>query len=281
MTTAYLNGEFTTLEQAKISPLDRGFLFGDGVYEVIPFYHKQGVGLNEHLQRLSNSLKGIGLKAPLSDAEWNAIFEKLLEGDEPYTAIYLQVTRGADTQRQFSFPDDTVSPTVFAFPKAFTPGKNNNGIRTITQPDLRWQQCHIKSINLLPSCMATNNAVSQQVDDAIMIAGDAISEGASSNVFMVKDNHVYTTPASENILNGITRQLMIKLLTKQNIPVTEAKFTLDELYNADEVWLTSSTREIAPVIEVDEKMIGHGKPGAIWQQAYAAYQSLWNNDNDK
>jgi D-alanine transaminase len=270
MSFAYLNGEYCSLETARISPLDRGFLFGDGVYEVIGFYQGKGVGVAGHLQRLRNSLAAIEIPAPLSDDEWLQIFEKLLPDTEHDYKIYLQITRGAAAQRDFVYPQNT-KPTVFAYSSKFTRGRLNKGCKAITLEDIRWRDCYIKSINLLPSVMSTEIAKRHDCEEAILFRNDEVTEGASSNVFVVKDGTVLTTPATPRILNGITRQIVLDILVENNIPHAEVNIPLATLQSADEIWITSSTREIAPVLELDGNAVGNGELGKLWQLVSDAY----------
>ena len=212
MSLAYLNGEFLPLEKAHVSVLDRGFLFADAVYEVIPFYQGKGLGVDAHLQRLANSLAAIEIKNPLSNDEWKAIFARLLEAQSGNAKLYCQVTRGVSALRDFAYPAATIAPTVFAFATGFTPGRLNAGCKAITLEDIRWRDCYIKSTNLLPSCMSSELAKRHDCEEAILHKHDQLTEGASCNVFVVKEGIVLTTPVSPHILNGITRQLVLAIL---------------------------------------------------------------------
>lgn len=274
MTMAYLNGEFLPLEKAQVSVLDRGFLFADAVYEVIPFYNKKGLGVEAHLDRLAHSLATVEIASPLNKNEWHAVFSQLLEHGPDNAKLYLQVTRGCASNRDFVFPGSDVKPTTFAFATSFTPGRLSQGCKAITLEDIRWRDCFIKSTNLLPSCMASEIAKRHDCEEAILHKHGEVTEGASSNVFVIKDGTVLTTPATPHILNGITRQLVLKILAAKNIPHGEVNIPLETLQTADEIWVTSSTREIAPVIELNETSVGDGTPGAIWQQIAEAYREL-------
>lgn len=276
MTICYLNSEYLPLEKAQISVLDRGFLFGDGVYEVIPFYEGRGFGLDEHLDRLNASLAKIHIANPLTHEEWKTIFARLLQNQsDPNNSIYLQITRGAAVQRAHAFSKD-LKPTVFAYASSFTPGKNANGIAAITTPDIRWQYCGIKSINLLPNCLATQAALDAEAQETIFIEDDKVTEGAISNIFVVKNKIVYTAPATGRILNGVTRQFVIRLLNELAIPIIEEAVSTHFLENADEIWSTSSTREVVPVIRLNQKTIGAGQPGPIAHQIMNAYREKIN-----
>ncbi len=279
MSLAYLNGHYQPLAETKISALDRGFLFGDGIYEVIPVYSQDNYLLRgrEHLTRLDNSLRAIGMTPPLNHQQWYEIFETLLaEKHEDTCSIYLQITRGAETIRGHLFPNPPVKPTVFAFVNHLqikSQAELAHGLKVITHQDIRWNNCFIKAITLLPNLLLMQQAKSQGFDEVILSRGDTITEACSSNVFIIKDGIVTTPPKSDNILGGITRELVLEILAKEKIPHREAEITQQQLFNADEVWLTSSTKEIAPVIEIDKKIIGNGKPGPLWQQAYQHYQA--------
>lgn len=271
---AYLNGEYLPLDQCRVSPLDRGFLFGDGIYEVIPFYHGKAIGLDEHLIRLQGSLDAIEIKSPLSNAEWKAIFTQLLsEQTAPAIAIYLQITRGAGDKRTHFFPDPAVvKPTVFAYATVFNAEEYNNGLAAITLEDIRWRDCYIKSLNLLPNCLAREVATRHGAQEALLYRDNIVTEGSSSNVFIVKNQCVITPPTSVNMLSGVTRSLVLRILTEQKIPYVETALSLETLKDADEIWISSSIREVAPVVKLDDKIIGDGTPGAITQQIMQQYK---------
>lgn len=273
MSLVYLNGEFLPLSEAHVSPLDRGFLFGDGIYEVIPFYNGRGMGLDEHLVRLQHSLDAVEIKNPLNHAEWKAIFTRLLsEQNAPAVAIYLQITRGVADKRTHFFPDPAVPPTVFAYATVFNADEYNNGLAAITLEDIRWRDCYIKSLNLLPNCMAREVAQRHGAQEALLYRDNLVTEGSSSNVFIVKNNCVVTPPISVNMLSGITRTLILRILTEQKIPYVETALSLDTLRDADEIWISSSIREVAPVVTLDDEMVGDGKPGLITQQVMQQYK---------
>jgi D-alanine transaminase len=268
--TVYLNGEFLPLDQAKVSVLDRGFLFGDGVYEVIPVYGGKPFRLPEHLQRLRDSLDGIRLAPPLADAEWAAVFERLIQGPGDQS-IYLQVTRGAAAKRDHAFPKGT-APTVFAMCAPLTPVPAT-GAKAITVPDIRWQWCHIKAITLLANVLQRQQAVDEGCAEAILVREGYALEGAASNLFAVVDGGLLTAPKGHDILPGITRDLVVELARANGVPVEERKITLDELGRAEEVWVTSSTREILPIVELDGRKVGSGVPGPLWAKMDALYQA--------
>jgi D-alanine transaminase len=274
MGTVYLNGSFLPLEQATISPLDRGFVFGDGVYEVIPVYGGRLFRLEEHLLRLDGSLAGIRLASPHTQAEWTRILTGLVEhnhgGDQ---SVYLQITRGA-AKRDHAFPRDC-APTVFAMssPLAPIPAEiRQSGVAAITLPDIRWQYCHLKTIALLPNILLRQQALDQGAAEAILIRDGEATEGAASNLFIVRDGTLLTPPKGPHLLPGITRDLIMELAAQHQIPQREAAISADDLAQADEVWLSSSTREILPVTRLDGHPVGSGQPGSLWKRMIAWYQ---------
>lgn len=275
--TVYLNGEFLPLDQAKVSVLDRGFIFGDGVYEVIPVYGGQLFRLNQHLQRLDHSLAGIQLDNPLAYDQWNSILEELVErnatevyGDQ---SVYLQVTRGV-AKRDHAFPKG-VAPTVFAMSNPLAPlpvSLAAEGIAAITLDDIRWRYCNIKAITLLPNILLRQQALDANAAEAILISNGEVTEGAASNLFIVKDNILITPPKGPRLLPGITRDLILELAETHGIACREGAIRENELREADEMWLTSSTKEILPVTRLDGKAVSGGKPGPMWARVIALYQ---------
>jgi D-alanine transaminase len=270
MSTAYLNGVFLPLEEAKISPLDRGFLFGDGVYEVIPVYNGKCFGLENHYRRLEQSLKGIEIDNPLDYDQWRSIFTQLIAANGDRQAIYLQITRGVQERRGHAFTDGKIHPTIFAMSMEFKQ-PNHTGLKAILAEDNRWFDCYIKSINLLPNVLQLRRAHAQDVDEVILLRDGLVTEAASSNVFIVKDNCVQTPPDNANILPGITKQFILNLAYKNDILAREAPISEIALMEADEVWLTSSTKEITPVIKINDQAVGLGKPGPVWQTMQDLY----------
>ncbi len=275
MTYAYLNGSFLPLEEARVSVMDRGFLFGDGVYEVIPVYGKRLFRLAHHLKRLQNSLDAVRIYNPLADDKWENILTELIKRNSGSDqAIYLQVTRGVAARRDHAFPEDT-SPTVFAMSTpvpASVDIASVAGIRAITLEDNRWKHCNIKAITLLPNVLLRQEAVDAGTAEAILIKDGFAIEGAASNIFIVSNGILITPPNSPALLPGITRDLILELAVNNAIPHREACIPLDELLSADEIWLTSSTREISPVIMLDDTTVGEGTPGPVWKRMISLYQ---------
>jgi D-alanine transaminase len=271
----YINGEYLPQSQASVSVLDRGFLFGDGVYEVIPVFAGKPLRLNEHLERLQRSMNRVSLKNPLTQQNWEGIFQTLLErnpgGDR---SIYLQVTRGAAPVRDLSFIAD-IEPTVFVMVNDIKPvdyARLENGIEAITVDDFRWKACDIKSVSLIANVMIRLHANEQNVMDAIMVRDGLVTEGTASNIFMVNNGIITTPPKSDCLLPGITRDLVIELAQASGFKVEEREIKQEELESADEIWLTSSTREIAPVVKLDSRVVGDGVAGECWKKVIALYQ---------
>lgn len=267
----YLNGEYLPIQTAKISVLDRGFLFGDGVYEVIPVYKGRIFRVQEHLKRLAASLANIRLANPFSDEQWLAIFQPFLD-DSKDQSLYLQITRGVAAKRDHAFPEH-VQPTVFVMCSDIKPFAGKfMGIKAISLTDTRWHLCHIKAITLLANILLRQEALDADCAEAILVKDGLVTEGAASNVFAVIDGQLVTPLNNGAILAGITRDVILELASAQGIPTSERDLTLAELRHASEVWVTSSTREIIPVIELDGKQIGTGMPGLLFQQLDALLQ---------
>ncbi|HEC85712.1 MAG: D-amino acid aminotransferase [Candidatus Parabeggiatoa sp. nov. 2] len=267
----YLNGEFLPLDEARVPVLDRGFIFADGVYEVIPVYGGRLFRLPEHLQRLENSLKSIKLQNPLTRQQWIEALEIVVarnSGDDQ--SVYLQVTRGP-AKRNHNFPEPVV-PTVFIMSEPLEAQPPSGGVKAVTCADTRWQRCDIKSIALLANVLLRQQAVEVGAAEAILIREGYVMEGAASNVFVVVDGVAITPPKSQYILPGITRDLVVEAMLAAELACREADISEAQLRSADEIWVTSSTREIVPVIMLDDKPVGNGQPGAVWSQVWKIYQ---------
>lgn len=274
--TVYLNGNFMPMDQAQISPMDRGFLFADGVYEVIPVYQGQLFEWDAHYQRLENSLAGVFIANPMDKQAWLSLLQKLIAlhpWDDQF--MYLQISRGQQIPRDH-LPQADLIPTVFAYTNPLKPLADTiiaNGIKVITLEDIRWQRCDIKSIALLPNVMAKYQAHAAGVDDVILINQQGyVTEGSASNMMMVKAGEIMTPPLSPNILPGITRQVIEKIANRHHIPFIEREIHQSELENADELWLASSTKEALPICQLNGQPIADGQPGAVWQQLRQHYQ---------
>ena len=276
MSIIYLNGKFVPDDAACISVLDRGFIFGDGVYEVIPAYHSCLFRLSEHLQRLQNSLDAIRITNPHSAQEWQTILNTLIDknhgGD---LSVYLQVTRGV-AKRDHALPKD-ITPTVFAMANPLAPPDKTtlqNGVRAITGDDYRWVNCHIKAISLLPNVLLRQQAIDAGASETILLRNGEATEGAASNLFIVENNTLVTPPKGPFLLPGITRDLILELASQSHISWEESTISEQRLRNADEIWLTSSTKEILPVTYLDNQKVGSGTPGPMWNRMVDLFQTF-------
>jgi len=274
MNEVYLNGEFLAADQAKVSVFDRGFLLGDGVYEVIPVYAGHCFQLDGHLQRLQASLDGVRMANPHSIPEWKQLIEHLIDlhggGNQ---SLYLQVTRGV-APRDHVFPEG-VTPTAFAMSnplQAVSEKYKQHGVAAITLPDIRWQNCNIKAITLLPNSLLKQQAQDAGAIEALLIRDGYLTEGAASNAYAILDGTIYTAEKDEKVLPGITREVVIALAKKAGIPLLEQAVTDAQLKQADEIWISSSTKEVLAITQLDGKKVGTGIPGPVWQQIDALYQ---------
>jgi D-alanine transaminase len=286
--TIYLNGHYMPIEDAKISVLDRGFIFGDGVYEVIPVYSRKAFRVAEHLLRLQHSLDGIKLANPHSDSEWTGIIDELIARNAAQDQyLYLHITRGV-AKRDHAFPSPPVEPTVFMMSNPLlTPPADllHSGIACVTAPDNRWLRCDIKSIALLPNVLLRQMAVDAGCAETILIrpefvnaefvsGGGFMTEGAASNIFVVKNGKLLAPPKDNLMLPGITYDVVLELADANGIPYEVRKIAVAEVFAADELLLTSSTKEVLAITQLDGKPVGTGKPGAMFAQMYALYQDF-------
>ena len=280
MSIAYLNGSYMPIEEAKISPLDRGFLFGDGIYEVVPSYNGKMVGFGPHIARMQDGLGAVEIKLGWDENQWRELCETICQKNgNGNLGIYLHVTRGADNKRHHAYPEG-IQPTVFAFTFEIPepPAADRNAIKPYTcstAPDLRWDRCNIKSISLLGNVMHFQQG-HEKGDGEILLynTNNELTECGACNAYVVK-NGVVATPALDNqILPGITRQIALKVLRDDGtIPVEERAITMDEVWNADEVWISSSSKELVPVVKLDGKSVGDGKAGPVWEAAAMLYKA--------
>ncbi len=276
----YFNGQFLPLTEAKISPLDRGFLYGDGVYEMIPVYSRRAFRLDEHLKRLEATLAGIKLGNPLDLAGWKAVVEKLIAA-APWEdqSIYLQVTRGADNKRDHAFPPATVAPTTFAFSSPMQAPSAEllaQGVAAITVPDQRWARCDLKVTSLLANILARQQAVDAGCAEALLIRDDYLKEGAASNIFVVKNGVLLAPPKTHLMLPGITYDVVLELAECHGQPLEIREINEIELRDADEVWMTSSTKEILAITTLDGQPVANGKPGPVGEKMWQWYQDFKN-----
>ncbi|UCV04007.1 D-amino acid aminotransferase [Dechloromonas denitrificans] len=276
----YLNGQFLPLAEAGISPLDRGFLYGDGVYEVIPVYSRRAFRSDEHLRRLQATLAGIKLANPLDLAGWTAVVEQLI-GSAPWDdqSIYLQVTRGADNKRDHAFPPASVPPTVFAFASPLvTPSAETRaqGVAAITVADQRWARCDLKVISLLANVLARQQAIEAGCAEALLVRDGYLKEGAASNIFLVKNGVLLAPPKTQLMLPGITYDVILELADLHGQAIEVREIQEIELRTADEVWMTSSTKEILAITTLDGSAVGTGQPGPIGEKMWRWYQDFKN-----
>ena len=280
MTTAYLNGEYLPLEEARISPMDRGFLFGDGIYEVIPSYNGKMVGFGPHIERMRDGLDAIEIRLDWTREQWRELCTSLIEKNgNGNLGVYLHVTRGADTKRHHAYPEN-IEPTVFGYafeiPEPPIPDREQiHPYTCATGQDMRWDRCNIKSISLLGNVMHFQQGHSKG-DAEILLFNDnnELTECGACNAYIVKDGVVATPPLDNQILPGITRQLLLGVLRADgSIPVEERIITRDEVLDADEIWISSSSKEVVPVVKLDGKPVGDGKPGPVWEKAAKLYSA--------
>ena len=273
-TLCYLDGEYTALKDARISVLDRGFIFGDGVYEVVPVYGGQPFCFDEHMARLDRSLAELQIANPLTLAQWRGIVMRLVEagGDAPQ-AVYFQITRGV-APRDHAMTRG-VHPTVFVMVNPLPPvadAVRAKGVACVSAADFRWQKAHIKSTSLLGAVLARQISVEAGAAETIMFRDEWLSEASSSNVWIVKDGGLVGPPKDHLVLTGIRYGLLERLCAERGIPFTLRRISREEVFGADELLLSSASKEVLPVVTLDGQAIGNGSPGPIYQALYAAYQ---------
>ena len=272
----YLNGEYVALRDARISPLDRGFLFGDSVYEVLPVFSGRMFLFREHFDRLARSLQEIRLENPHSHAAWQDILEQLIArngGGDMY--VYVQVTRGMEFGRNHAFPA-VVKPSVFAMASplpVFTEAQRTAGLSAITVEDFRWGRCDIKSTALLANVLMKQQAMEAGANEAIIVRDGQVLDGSSTSLFIVRDGVLVTPPNSHRILPGTTRDAALSLATGA-MPVEIRSVSLAELRAADEVWISAATRDVLPVTRIDGAPIGTGRPGPAWTRLSESFKNL-------
>lgn len=266
METAYFNGNFIPKEEVHISPDDRGFLFADGIYEVVRWYRGFFFDMDSHIARLKRSMKEIRIEWKEAGS-FPQIAEELISRNElakENALIYLQVTRGA-AKRTHAFPKTKIEPTVYAFAWGFDPVHKliSSGIRTILKKDPRWNRCDIKSVSLLPNILSFQEAAEAGAMESVFVRDGLITECAHSNVFFVLDGKIYTHPESENILSGVTRKNVIRMAREAGIEVLEEALAENRLNDISEAFITNTSYEIAPVISINDMAVGNGIPGPV------------------
>ena len=265
---AFVNGRFMLLADAMVSIEDRGFQFGDGVYEVIRTYGGRPFELDAHLARLDRSARALEIGQPYSHGQWERhIIEGIRRAAYPEAKIYLQITRGV-APRDHAYAAD-LSPTVVMTVRELrplSPSVQTAGVEAMTIEDIRWGRCDIKSVNLLANVLARQQAKQAQMFEAILVKDGLVSEGAVSNVMVVRDGVVITAPEGPRILSGVTRAVVLQIAKQESIPLEERYVSRSDLYDADEIFLTGTTVEVIGVVRVDGKTIGGGKPGPVTQR---------------
>jgi D-alanine transaminase len=281
--TVFLNGQWQPLSEAKVSVLDRGFIFGDGIYEVVPAYSKRPFRIESHLNRLMRSLTAIRIRSPYDKEQWAALFHEVVTrnaGDDQF--VYIQVTRGV-AKRDHAFPNPEVTPTVFAMSTAFhQPSQKirEEGVAVVTLPDERWLHCDIKSTALLGNVLARQSAADRGVMEGVMFRDGFLTEGSSSNVWMVKDGVLCAPIKNHLVLEGVRYGLFEELAAKLGIPLQIRRIRQAEVAGADELMISSATKEVLPVVKMDSRLVGHashaGKPGPIYKKLRQAYDEAIN-----
>jgi D-alanine transaminase len=272
----YLNGEFLRVQDAKISVLDRGFIFGDGVYEVVPVYEGRPFRMAEHLGRLERSLAAIRIASPFDRAGWNEVVQGLIDRSLTSSCVvYLQVTRGV-AKRDHGFPGDSVTPTVFGMSSPFTrpdAALREQGVSLISIPDERWLHCDIKSVSLLGNVLARQRAADAGADEVLQFRDGMLSEGATCNIWVAAGGKLLAPPKNHLVLEGIRYGLMSELAAEAGIPFEMRPITRAEVEQADELMVSSATREVLPVRKLDGRPVGDGKPGPVYAGLRAGYDA--------
>ncbi len=277
MSLCYLNGRYLPLEDAQVSPMDRGFLFGDGAYEVIPVYSRRPFRLDEHLARLASTLAAMRLPNPHAEQEWAAMVREVVDRN-PWDdqSLYLQVTRGADMRRNHAFPE-VVRPSVFLMSEALvTPSRElrQSGASAVSAADFRWLRCDLKTTSLLANCLLRQHAVDHGCHETVLFRDGFLTEGAASSIFIVRDGVLLAPPKNHLMLPGITYDVVLELAAANGLPHQLREILEDEVRSADEVWMTSSTREVLAITRLDGRPVGEGRPGPVSEQMYAWYQAF-------
>ena len=275
--TCLLNGALVPTNEARISPFDRGFLFGDGIYEVVPCYGGKPFRLQAHFDRLQAGLDALEIENPYSLSQWEKLVRELIAANGAGDmGMYIEITRGAERGRDF-LPQPGTKPTVFGFCWPLTAMRLEQlerGVAGATLQDIRWLRCDIKSVALLGSVLLRMEARRRGADEAILIRDEHLAEGSSSAVFIVKNERIVTAPPDHTRLPSITRLVVGEVIAALGLPLDVREIPLNELYAADEIWIASSTREAIPITLLDGRAVGTGKPGAIWRRVFDEYQAF-------
>ena len=274
--TVFLNGEFMPMEEARVPVLDRGFIFGDGIYELVPVYSRTPFRLEGHLARMERSLSEVKIANPYSRAEWTKIIEQMIDKQSfDDQGVYWQITRGV-AKRDHAFPKN-VRPTVFMMSNPLVnPSKEvvENGAKAVSAQDFRWQRCDLKTISLIGNCMLRQLSAEEGAVETILFRDGKLTEASASNAYIVKDGVIATPPKDNLILPGITLDVVFDIVKRANLPMEVREIAEAEVFGADEVWVTSSSKEIVAIVDLDGKTIGTGKPGPVFRKAWQLYQDF-------
>lgn len=270
----YLNGEYMDISEARIPVLDRGFIFGDGIYEVVPAYGGKPFRMGEHLDRLARSLATVRIASPLTRQQWDEVVRELIASSPwPDCTVYLQITRGV-APRNHAFPPADTVPTVFGMVSPMhrpDAAAREQGVAVISLPDERWLHCHIKSVSLLGNILARQAAVEAGVEEAVLFRDGMLTEGAASNIWVVKDGVLMAPPRNHLILEGIRYGLMMELARERGVEFVTRPITRDEVFSADELLITSASKEVLPILRLDDQPVGSGRPGPVYAALRAGY----------
>jgi len=273
-TQVYLNGEFLPVHEAKVSVLDRGFIFGDGIYEVVPVYAGKPFRMAEHLARLQRSLKAVRIDSPFDAAGWEALVQQLIaRSPSPTCFVYLHITRGV-ARRDHAFPKPAVQATVFGMVTPFTPPDAQTrarGVKAISIVDERWLHCEIKSTSLLGNVLARQQASDAGADEVVQFRDGMLTEGAACNIWVVRDGTLLAPPRNNLILEGVRYGLMAELAAQAGIPFEARSISREEVQAADELMLSAATRELLPILSLDGKPVGEGRPGPVYTRLREGY----------
>ncbi|NMF97015.1 D-amino acid aminotransferase [Aromatoleum toluolicum] len=279
MSICYLDGTYLPLTEARISPMDRGFLFGDGAYEVIPVYSRRPFRIAEHIARLGRTLDAVRIPNPHTAADWEAIVNELVARNAWVDqSIYLHVSRGPDERRNHAFPA-VMRPTVFLMSEALvTPSAEvlANGVAAVSAADFRWARCDLKTTALLANCLLRQVAIDKGCAETVLFRDGFLTEGAASNIFVVRDGVLLAPPKSHLMLPGITYDVVLELTATHGLEHRVREILEDEVRTADELWLTSSTKEVLAITSLDGRPVGDGRPGPVGREMHAWYQEFKN-----
>jgi D-alanine transaminase len=274
--TVFLNGKFMPMEEAKVPVLDRGFIFGDGIYELVPVYSRAPFRLEGHLARMERSLSEVKIRNPYTRAEWTKIIEQMIAA-HPFDdqGVYWQITRGV-ARRDHAFPKD-VQPTVFMMSNPLVnPAKAviEDGAKAVSAQDFRWHRCDLKTISLIGNCMLRQISAEEGAIETLLFRDGRLTEASASNAYIVKDGVIATPPKDNLILPGITLDVVFDIVKRGQLPLQVREITEAEVRGADEVWVSSSSKEIVAIVDLDGRPVGGGKPGPVFRKAWQLYQDF-------